>query len=70
MPPESNQKQKQTLSKEVTFIWDLRLVLYFFKDSKLNTKKRAIKSKNQQKQQTTEKDLQDINIQEEQRHQL
>lgn len=70
MPPESNQKQKQTLSKEVTFIWDLRLVLYFFKDSKLHTKKRAIKSKNQQKQQTTEKDLQDINIQEEQRHQL
>lgn len=57
MPPESNQKQKQKLSKEVTFISDLRLVLYFFKDSKQHTKKWGFKSKNQQKQQTTEKDL-------------
>lgn len=60
MPPETYQNQMQKTFWEATFIWDFRLVLYFFKDSEQHTKKQVIKSKNQQKQQTTERDLQDF----------
>lgn len=66
MPPKTYQKQTQRTSEEDTFIWDLRLVLHFFKDHKqhtkitMHTKKQIITNKYQQKQKITERYLQDL----------
>lgn len=37
MPLKTYQKQMQKLSEEDTFIWGLRLVLHFLKDSEQHT---------------------------------